>query len=126
MSCAENWVWFVLGGLASVVVVIRTAAHSRGHWGDVLKWMYRPDLRPMEAEILAVLLQRGSPLSQARVNEAMGMAPNVIAAALDDLEKRGLVRRQWDSENQTDLVYLTLPAGREEDSRSCPGTCTNE
>jgi len=57
-----------------------------------------------ETQILAMLKQKGAPVSQMEVVENLGMPESEVVAALAELEECGLIRRRWDRDRYTYLV----------------------
>src|SRR3990172_2640169 len=101
------WGWLLVGAMVLLVVAVAVAVYFRGRQPDGLSRAERRKLGPMTPEILAIVRQTGRPASQAELAELVSMDADDIAKAVQDLESRGLVRREWSSEQQT---YLVTPA----------------
>jgi len=102
-----GWGWLIVGGLVLLVLLVAALVYFRGRQGDGLSRAERRDLGPMEAEILAMLRQTGRPVVQSEIGDTVPMDPDDIAQAVQDLESRGLVHREWSSERQ---AYIVTPS----------------
>jgi len=98
-------IWLVLGGILLVVVIVALLLYFRGRQPDGLSRSERRELDPMQAGILAMLRQNGGPVAQSQIGEAVPMDSDETANALRELENRGLVRREWNSEKQSYMVW---------------------
>ena len=57
-----------------------------------------------EDEIMAVLKQKGRPVTQSELCQSLGLTADELARALSDLEQRAFLRRTWDRERQDFMV----------------------
>jgi DNA-binding MarR family transcriptional regulator len=96
--------WLILGGILLVVVVISLILYFRRRQPDGLSRSERRELGPTQTEILAMLRQNGGLVAQSEMGDTVPMDSDEIADALRELEDRGLVQREWDSEKQTYMV----------------------
>ncbi|MFO7974895.1 MAG: MarR family transcriptional regulator [Candidatus Hydrogenedentota bacterium] len=87
---------FVLAFLALLWVLHRRRIASDGLTGGERERLPFP-----HREILSMLRQHGSPITQAQIADTIPVRPGELAEALKDLEQEGLVTRQWDKEKDT-------------------------
>jgi len=102
-----TWGWLVLAGTVLLVLLLAALAYSRVRQSDGLSRSERRELDPMEAEILAILRQTGGPMAQSGVGELILADSDDIAQAVHGLEARGLVQREWSSQQQTYMLSPT-------------------
>jgi len=102
-----GWGWLIAAGVVVVLALIAAFVYRHVRQPDGLSRAERRGLDPTVAEILAMLRQTGRPLSQAAVADTLSMDPDDIAEAVQHLEARGMIRRQWSSERQ---AYIITPA----------------
>lgn len=62
---------------------------------------------PLEAEILALVCQRGGPISQPDIAALSGAHMEEVGSVLHNLEARGLVYREWSREDHCYIVSVT-------------------
>jgi len=98
----------LIAGVVFVAAIAGLAAVLLARPGPVRRTgqAQRQDLGPMEQEMLAMLRQKGGPLRQPELTDALPADADDIALALRDLERRGLVRREWSHKEQ---AYLVTP-----------------
>lgn len=100
---------FIVVGLVvtatTVVVVIWLLLRRYLVESDGLSKAEAEKLSPEQSDILAMLRQKGGPLSQSRICEDTGKPSEEIASHLRVLENKGLVQRKWDSEKRAYIVW---------------------
>jgi DNA-binding MarR family transcriptional regulator len=95
------WIWLVIGGILLVVAIVALLSYFRGRQADGLSRAERRELGPVQAEILAMIRQNGGPMLQTELTDTLLYDTEDIAGMLKDLESKGLIRREWKSENET-------------------------
>lgn len=95
------WIWLVVGGILLIVVIVVLLSYFRGRQSDGLSRAERRELNPVQVEILALIRQNGGPLLQSELSDILPYDVDQIAEILKELESKGLIRRQWKSEQQT-------------------------
>lgn len=95
------WIWLVLAGVLVVVVIVALLSYFRGRPPDGLSRLERRELDPMQAEILAMLRQNGGPILQTELADTLPYDIEEIAGMLKELESKGLILREWKSEQGT-------------------------
>jgi len=86
--------WLVVIGVVLVVALVAILVNYRSRQPDGVSRGERRDLQPMEAEILAMLRQTDRPVARSEIGEMVLMDPDDSAAAVQDLEARGLNGRE--------------------------------
>lgn len=98
------WFWLIPGVVLLMVVIVALLAYFHGRQPDGLSRAERRNLDPVQAEILAMLRQKGGPASQSEIGEIVSMDADETADTLRRLEDRGLVRREWNREKKAYIV----------------------
>jgi DNA-binding MarR family transcriptional regulator len=93
---------------SSGYLLARIGAESRRRWARMLA---EQDLTPHHFGILTAL-DTGGPTYQQRLAEVIGVDRRNAVAVAGALERRGLLRREPDAENQRRYVVTLTSAGR--------------
>ena len=88
----------VLGGVAALAIVLWLVFRNRVIGVSGLSEHERQTLPGEEADLLAMLRQKGGPMTQPEICENTGRTPEDIAALLQSLEDRRLIQRHWQPE----------------------------
>jgi DNA-binding MarR family transcriptional regulator len=94
----------VLGGVAALAFILWLVFRNRVIGASGLCEHERQTLPGEEADLLAMLRQKGGPMTQPDICENTGRTPEDIAALLQSLEDRGLVKRDWQPEGKAYTV----------------------
>jgi len=93
----------VLAGIAAVAALL-WALRRRGPT-EALSSSGQPDVEQNpEGQILAMLHQAGGSLRQTDIAANLGLPADRVAASLRELEERGSLRRQWETDHYTFTV----------------------
>jgi DNA-binding MarR family transcriptional regulator len=98
----EPWMiaLFIAGLIASVILLI-WFIHRRTVASDGLTGKERKELSSEQREILSMLRQYGSSMMQTELVDIMPYDLDDIAGILKEMESKGLIRREWKSEQGT-------------------------
>ena len=88
----------VLGGAAALAIVLWLVFRNRVIGASGLSEHERQTLPGEEAGLLAMLRQKGGPMTQPEICENTGRTPEDIADLLLSLEGKRLVQRHWQPE----------------------------
>ena len=100
------WPILAVGGVLVVAVLVGVVLYRRLRQPDGLSPHERRHLGPLEAEVLALVRQRGGPVSQPDIAAESGADTELVGRVLQDLQARGLVRRDWSHEDECYIVSL--------------------
>jgi len=103
------WPILAVGGVLVIAVLVGVLLYRRLRQPDGLSPEERRRLGPLEAEVLALVRQRGAPVSQPDIAVESGTDGDLVGRVLHDLQARGLVRREWSHEDQCYIVSLPQP-----------------
>jgi len=103
------WPILAVGGVLVVAVLVGVLLYRQLRQPDGLSPEERRRLGPLEAEVLALVRQRGAPVSQPDIALESGADTEEVGLVLHDLEGRGLIRREWSREGQCYIVSLPQP-----------------
>jgi len=94
----------ILGGVAALAIVLWIVLRNRLIGASGLCEHETQTLPGEEADLLAMLRQKGGPMTQPEICENTGRTPEDIAALLQSLEDRGLVKRDWQPEGKAYVI----------------------
>jgi len=98
----EPWMVVIfIAGVIAVVVLLIWFIHRRTVASDGLTEKERKELPSDQREILSMLRQHGGPMIQTELVDMMPYDLDDIAEILKEMESKGLLRREWKSENGT-------------------------
>ena len=109
-SPALLWVAIVVGAAAVGAVVIWLILRRRPAGGEEKKLTLaqRDTLNDFEAQVLALLTQRGGEADQTVVVAALGLPVNIVAERLLEMESSGMIERRWSADRLTYTVKRTV------------------
>ena len=90
-----------LAGLVVVIILLIWFIRRRTVASDGLTGRERIELPSEQREILSILRQNGGPMLQTELADVVPYDPEDIAGMLNDMESKGLVYREWKSEQGT-------------------------
>ena len=102
------WLWPILGGVLLLIVIVALLSLFRGRQSDGLSRKERRELDPMQAEILSLIRQHGSPMLQTELVDMMLYDLEDIAEVLKEMESKDLILRTWKSEQETYEITACL------------------
>lgn len=100
----DFWMIFLIIGAVVLIGAIIWFISRRTVSNDGLTPRERKTLSSEQKEILSMARQKGEPLTQ---TEIVGIIPGgleYVAEILKNMEAKGLIQRQWDSEKETYLI----------------------
>lgn len=98
----EPWmIGAFLAGLVVVLILLIWFVHRRTVASDGLTGKERKELPAEQRELLSMLRQHGGPMRQTHLVDVMPYDLDDIAETLKEMESKGLVRREWKSEQGT-------------------------
>jgi len=109
---APDFPWLILGlvALAALVGVIIWVVAQGGATSGRKRSAAREVEENLEGQIMAMVHQAGTPLSQIEIALALDVATAKVAAAARELERKGWITRAWDPLEYT--YHVELPAER--------------
>jgi uncharacterized membrane protein len=98
----EPWmIALFIAALIVVVILLVWFIHRRTVASDGLTGKERKELPSEQREILSMLRQYGGPMPQAELVDMMSYDLDDITEIFKEMESKGLIRRQWKSEQGT-------------------------
>ena len=98
----EPWIIVIfLAGLAVFIVLLICFIHRRIVASDGLTGKERNELPSEQRELLSMLRQSGGPMRQTDLVDVMPYGLDYIAGILKEMESKGLIHREWKSEQGT-------------------------
>ena len=88
----------ILGGVVAVATILWLVFRNRVIGASGLSEHEKQTLSGEEADLLAMLRQKGGPMTQPEICENTGRTPEDIACLLQAMEDDGLIRRDWQPE----------------------------
>jgi len=95
-----------------VVAFLVTRKHDSGFRKD-LSVGQKASLENFQPLVLAMLTQQGTGLTQIEICKNLGLPCEVTAEKILEMEKAGLIAREWENENYT---FVVKKAGRVEET----------
>lgn len=104
----EPWMiaLFIVGAIV-VVILLVWFIHRRTVASDGLTGKERKELPSEQKEILSMLRQHGGPMMQTELVDIIPYDLDAAAEILKEMESRGLIVRQWNSEQETYEITAT-------------------
>lgn len=106
-SPALLWVAIIVGAAVVGAVVVWLILRKRPARSEEKKLTLaqRQTLDDFEAQVLALLTQRGGEADQTVIGAALGLPVHIIAERLLEMESSGMIERQWSSDRLTYAVH---------------------
>ncbi len=103
----EPWIVGVcILGLIILVTAVIWFVHRHTAASDGLSPLERKELSHQEREIISMLFQHGGPLKQKEMMDELPGDFKELVEAMNSLEKRGFIRREWNAEEETYIVSM--------------------
>lgn len=104
----DSWIIFVVIGAIILLIGFLIWFISRGTVrADGLTPNERKALSSEEKEILSMARQKGGSLTQIEIVDIIPGGLEYVVEILKNMETKGLIRREWDSEKRTYLISST-------------------
>ncbi len=100
-----DWTGLLVAGGALVALVVGALAYLLSLRPGGANSSRHANREPAEAEVLATLWQKGRPVAQSELAESAAADPENVAEAVQNLEARGQIWREWSSKQQDYIVY---------------------
>ena len=98
----EPWmIGLFIAGAVVIAVLLIWFIHRRTVASDGLTEKERKELPSEQREILSMLRQHGGPMLQSELVDTVPYDLGDAAGILKEMESRGLIRREWKSEQGT-------------------------
>jgi DNA-binding MarR family transcriptional regulator len=104
----DTWIIFVLiGTIILIIGILIWFISRRTVSSDGLTPNEKKTLSSEQKEILAMARQKGEPLMQIEIVDIIPGGLEYVVEILKNMESKGLIRREWDSEKRTYLISST-------------------
>ncbi len=104
----DSWIIFVVIGAVILLIGILIWFISRKIVSsDGLTPNERKALSSEQKEILSMVRQKGEPIIQIEIVDIISGDLEYVVEILKNMEAKGLIRREWDSEKRTYLISST-------------------
>lgn len=104
----NSWIIFVvIGAIILLIGILIWFISRRTVRSDGLTPNERKALSSEQKEILSMARQKGEPLTQIEILDIIPGGLEYVVEILKNMETKGLIRREWDSEKRTYLIIST-------------------
>ncbi len=102
----ETWIVPVIAGATLLIIASAAAwwiarARERKATAAALSEAQRETLGDFEAQVTALIAQRGGQVDQTAVSAALGLPAKLVAERLLELERTGAIEREWSVDRMT-------------------------
>jgi DNA-binding MarR family transcriptional regulator len=104
----DSWIIFVaIGAIILFIGILIWFISRRTVSSDGLTPNERKALSSEQKEILSMARQKGAPITQIEIVDIIPVGLEYVVEVLKNMETKGLIRREWDSEKGTYLISST-------------------